>query len=119
MSENSTMNKMSVEEIKALIKTIRRDIVEMTTAAKSGHPGGSLSAVEIVTAFYFAIMNHDPKNPEWEDRDRFILSKGHASPLLYSCLAHSGYFDPEMLPNRSSEDTFYRESERREKDREP
>lgn len=91
------MKQLSVEELKSLTKKIRRHIVEMTAVAGSGHPGGSLSAVEIVTALYFAIMRHDPKNPKWPDRDRFILSKGHASPLLYSVLAEAGYFDPKQL----------------------
>lgn len=92
------MNPLSLDELKALTKVIRRHIVEMTFAAASGHPGGSLSSTEIVTALYFGLMRHDPKNPQWEDRDRFILSKGHASPLLYAVLAEAGYFDKAMLP---------------------
>ncbi len=92
------MTKPSIEDLKVQAKQVRRDIVEMTAAAASGHPGGSLSATEIVTALYFSVMKHDPKNPVWPDRDRIILSKGHASPLLYSVLARSGYFDPAMLP---------------------
>lgn len=91
------VKKPSIEELKTLAKQVRRDIVEMTAVAGSGHPGGSLSATEIVTALYFAIMNHDPENPEWADRDRFILSKGHASPLLYSVLAEAGYFSRDQL----------------------
>jgi transketolase len=92
------MNKPSIEDLKARAKQIRRDIIEMTGIAASGHPGGSLSATDIVTALYFSVMRHDPKNPSWPDRDRFILSKGHASPLLYSALAESGYFDRSLLP---------------------
>lgn len=69
----------------------------MTTEASSGHPGGSLSAVEIVAALYFSKMRHDPKNPKWADRDRFVLSKGHAAPLLYAALAESGYFPVSEL----------------------
>ncbi len=69
----------------------------MLAEAKSGHPGGSLSAVELVVALYYAVMRHDPKNPKWPDRDRFILSKGHAAPLLYSILAEWGYFPKEQL----------------------
>lgn len=91
------MKKPSLEELKAQAKQIRRDIIEMTGTAGSGHPGGSLSATELATALYFAIMRHDPQNPKWTDRDRFILSKGHASPLLYSILAEAGYFDRNML----------------------
>lgn len=76
---------------------IRKDIVEMICKAKSGHPGGSLSAVDILTALYFDEMNIDPKNPKMENRDRFILSKGHAAPVLYSTLAERGYFNRELL----------------------
>ena len=76
---------------------IRKDIVTMIHGAKSGHPGGSLSAVEILTALYFDEMNIDPTNPKMEDRDRFILSKGHAAPALYSALARRGYLEVEEL----------------------
>jgi transketolase len=71
---------------------IRTDILEMVAEAKSGHPGGSLSAVEILVALFFYKMRHDPKKPQWADRDRFVLSKGHAAPALFSTLAESGYF---------------------------
>ncbi len=84
-------------ELQEMCTTVRRDIVEMTAAAGSGHPGGSLSAVELMVGLYFYSMRHDPKNPDWKDRDRFILSKGHACPVLYSVLARSGYFAPENL----------------------
>ena len=77
--------------------SIRKDIVSMIHEAKSGHPGGSLSAVEILTALYFDEMNIDPTNPKMEDRDRFVLSKGHAAPVLYATLAQRGYFDKEEL----------------------
>lgn len=76
---------------------IRKDIVEMICAAKSGHPGGSLSAADIVTALYFSEMNVNPQEPKMENRDRFVLSKGHAAPVLYSALAEKGYFDKELL----------------------
>ena len=76
---------------------IRKDIVSMIGKSKSGHPGGSLSAVEILTALYFDQMNVDPTNPKMEDRDRFVLSKGHAAPALYATLAERGYFDKEEL----------------------
>ncbi|KAF0193799.1 MAG: transketolase [Bacillota bacterium] len=80
-----------------ICKTVRRDIVEMTHAAGSGHPGGSLSAVELMVALYFDTLRHNPEDPKWDDRDRFILSKGHACPVLYSVLARTGYFSPDEL----------------------
>ena len=95
--ETNSAKIRSAAELKQLANEIRKDIIRMTSAAGSGHPGGSLSAVELVTALYFKLMRHDPKNPKWEDRDRFILSKGHASPVLYSALAHAGYFPVEKL----------------------
>ena len=76
---------------------IRREIVTMIHEAKSGHPGGSLSTVEILTALYFDEMNIDPTNPKMEDRDRFVLSKGHAAPALYATLAERGFFDKKEL----------------------
>lgn len=76
---------------------IRKDIVTMIHGAKSGHPGGSLSAVEILTALYFDEMNIDPTNPKMEDRDRFVLSKGHAAPVLYATLAERGFFNRKEL----------------------
>ncbi|MCK4827035.1 transketolase, partial [bacterium] len=83
----------TIAELKSKASKIRKDIVRMITEAKSGHPGGSLSAVDVATALYFKVMRHNPKDPKWKDRDRFILSKGHAAPLLYSVLAESGYFE--------------------------
>ena len=80
-----------------ITNVIRKDIVSMICKSKSGHPGGSLSAVEILTALYFDQMNIDPTNPKMEDRDRFVLSKGHAAPALYATLAERGYFDKEEL----------------------
>lgn len=77
---------------------MRRHIVEMTHAAQSGHPGGSLSAVEILAALYFGgVLRHDPADPEWAERDRFVMSKGHATPVLYAALAEAGYFGAELL----------------------
>jgi len=91
-----------IEEVNLQLKknanTIRMDIIEQVHSAKSGHPGGSLSIADIVAYLYFVEMNIDPKNPDWEDRDRFVLSKGHTCPALYSALARRGYFDPEILP---------------------
>ncbi len=86
----------SIEELKITAKRIRREIIEMIGAAKSGHPGGSLSAVEIVVELYFNRMRIDPKNPKWVDRDRFILSKGHAAPVLYAVMAEAGYADTPL-----------------------
>tara|TARA_Y100000310_G_scaffold345817_1_gene470424 strand:- start:3059 stop:3883 length:825 start_codon:yes stop_codon:yes gene_type:complete len=86
-----------IEELKQTAHNIRKDIIEMLGRAGSGHPGGSLSAADIVVALYFYKMKHDPKNPEWENRDRFILSKGHACPLLYAVLAEAGYFPEQEL----------------------
>ncbi len=79
-------------ELTTLARRLRRHVVAMIGRAGSGHPGGSLSAVEIVASLYFRVMRHDPNNPEWPERDRFVLSKGHAAPLLYAVLAESGYF---------------------------
>jgi len=87
----------SVKEMEAIAKKLRRHIITMTGKAGSGHPGGSLSAVEIVTALYFRLLRHKPKDPQWTDRDRFILSKGHAAPLLYATLAECGYLPIDEL----------------------
>ncbi|MCX7913510.1 MAG: transketolase [Thermodesulfovibrionales bacterium] len=83
--------------LKEQARKIRIAILKMLTKAGSGHTGGSLSATDIVTALYFYKMRHKPWEPEWPERDRFILSKGHAAPLLYAVLAYSGYFDPSLL----------------------
>jgi len=94
------LDSLSAEEIKDLTDRatrIRQHIVKMTKEAGSGHPGGSLSAVEILTCLYFKILNHDPKNPSWPERDRFILSKGHAAPALYAVLAEAGYIPVDEL----------------------
>src|SRR5207245_11591028 len=77
--------------------SIRTQILEMVSEAKSGHPGGSLSAVEILVSLFFYKMRHDPKNPNWPDSDRFVLSKGHAAPVLYSTLAEAGYLPTSEL----------------------
>ena len=86
-----------VERLEKQAVQLRQDIVSMIHAAKAGHPGGSLSAVEMVTALYFHVMKLDPQNPKWADRDRFILSKGHSCPVMYAALARRGYFDPAIL----------------------
>lgn len=82
----------SNEDLTAVCKRLRRDIITMISKAASGHPGGSLSAVEIIVALYWKIMRHKPSDPHWPDRDRFVLSKGHAAPVLYAALAECGYF---------------------------
>jgi transketolase len=87
----------SNEDLDAIAKRLRRDIVTMIGKAGSGHPGGSLSAVEIITTLYWKMMRHKPADPNWKDRDRFILSKGHAAPVLYAVLAECGYFPKSEL----------------------
>ena len=86
-----------IKNLESKATNIRKSIVKMICEAKSGHPGGSLSATDILTALYFAEMNIDPTNPKMENRDRFVLSKGHAAPALYATLAERGYFDKESL----------------------
>lgn len=76
---------------------IRHDVLNMIYKAKAGHPGGSLSAVEVITTLFFHVMNIDPGNPDWPERDRFVLSKGHACPTLYAALAERGFFDRKEL----------------------
>ncbi|WP_400239893.1 transketolase [Methanomethylophilus alvi] len=91
------MSDISVGEIQNIANRLRLDVVEMTTAAGSGHPGGSLSSADLLATLYFRIMNIDPADPYMEDRDRFILSKGHAAPILYATLAERGYFPTDEL----------------------
>uniref|UniRef100_A0A7C4YS63 Transketolase n=1 Tax=candidate division WOR-3 bacterium TaxID=2052148 RepID=A0A7C4YS63_UNCW3 len=88
---------MKIEMLKEIAKKIRRSIIDTTYLAGSGHPGGSLSAVELLVYLYFYKMRYDPKNPGWEERDRFVLSKGHATPLIYSVLAYAGFFPEDDL----------------------
>lgn len=111
MSDKSTTNKspvvlvnehhrngeVTVADLAKKATVLRRHIITMIAEAGSGHPGGSLSAVEILSALYFKVLRHDPANPGWSERDRFILSKGHAAPVLYAALAESGYFPVEEL----------------------
>lgn len=89
--------KKNKEELIQISKQIRKDIVEMLTESASGHPGGSLSAADIVTTLFFNELSINPENPKDENRDRFVLSKGHAAPVLYSALARRGFFDPKEL----------------------
>ncbi len=88
---------VSTQELEEIARRVRRHIVRMTAEANSGHPGGSLSSVEILTALYFRIARHDPQNPIWPDRDRVIISKGHATPVVYSVMAEAGYFPVDEL----------------------
>jgi len=87
----------SVTELKRLANRLRIEIIKMIGAAGSGHPGGSLSEVELLAALYFRVLRHNPKDAEWADRDRFILSKGHGCPALYAVLAEAGYIDYSVL----------------------
>jgi len=87
----------NASELELKAKEIRRLIIQMLFKAGSGHPGGSLSACDIMTALYFNILNIDPKNPQWPDRDRFHMSKGHCCPVWYAVLADAGYFAKEHL----------------------
>ena len=84
-------------ELAAIAQRMRRTAIEMITEAKSGHPGGSLSAAEIVVTLFFDVLRHDPANPKWPDRDRFILSKGHCCPILYAVMAEFGYCPKDTL----------------------
>src|SRR3954463_12187056 len=95
MLQNLTDEKIQFLEEKA--KEIRISIIEMLVAAGSGHSAGPLGMADIFSALYFHILKHDPKNPGWEERDRLILSNGHINPVLYSSMAHSGYFPTSEL----------------------
>lgn len=88
---------MNKENLIFISKNVRKNIIEMLCESKSGHPGGSLSCADIVTYLYYEKMNIDVNNPKWEQRDRFVLSKGHAAPALYSVLAEKGFFPKEEL----------------------
>ncbi len=88
---------LPADELVTKARKLRHHVIEMISRAKSGHPGGSLSAADIITALYFNILSHDPQNPQWQERDRFVLSKGHAAPVLYAALAESGYFPLDEL----------------------
>ncbi len=91
------MEKTEIQELEQEARKVREDIIDEVYYAKSGHPGGSLSITDILTVLYFKEMNINPENPNWEERDRFVLSKGHCSPALYSCLANRGFFPVEDL----------------------
>src|SRR4051812_29645612 len=84
-------------DLKTLAQQMRLDIIRMIEAAGNGHPGGPLSVIDILTVLYWKFLKHDPKRPDWEERDRLILSKGHACPALYAAMAYRGYFPKEQL----------------------
>lgn len=90
-------NHHSFKELRDIANKIREDIVKMLLKAKSGHSAGALGMADIFTALYFAVLKHNPKNPNWEDRDKLVLSNGHICPVLYATLAHAGYFDKQKL----------------------
>ena len=89
--------KDKIKELKIIATKLRMDIIEMLAEAGSGHSGGSLSCADILACLYFSVMRHNPKDPKWRERDRFILSKGHACPALYAALAEAGYFPREEI----------------------
>lgn len=89
--------KCQAHELSVIAKELRQKILTMITRAKNGHPGGSLSAIDIILELYKNELRHDPKNPKWPERDRFVLSKGHGVPALYAVLAHCGYFEEKEL----------------------
>jgi transketolase len=93
----TTLAPVSISELTDVAKRVRTHIVQMVYDAQSGHPGGSLSAVELGVSLFWNHLRCDPANPNWPERDRFILSKGHATPFLYSVLAERGFFSPELL----------------------
>jgi transketolase len=91
------LSDQSVRELEETARHLRVEILKILNTARSGHTGGSLSAIDVLTVLFFHTMRHDPANPQWPDRDRFVLSKGHAAPALYACLARAGYFPAEDL----------------------
>lgn len=91
------INQQVIDEIGVKAKRLRREVIQMVGSAGSGHPGGALSAADIVACLYFWEMRYDPHRPDWPERDRFVLSKGHAAPVLYAVLAESGFIPQEML----------------------
>lgn len=93
------LTEQTVRDLETMARQLRVEILKMLNTAKSGHTGGSLSAIDALTVLYFHTMRHDPSNPHWDERDKFVLSKGHAAPALYACLAQAGYFPLEDLKN--------------------
>jgi transketolase len=91
------LTEQTVRDLEQTARQLRMEILKMLNTARSGHTGGSLSAIDILTVLYFHKMRHDPSNPTWPERDRFVLSKGHAAPALYATLAEAGYFSRDEL----------------------
>ena len=87
------INKETIKKLEKTANELRIDVIDMIYKAQSGHPGGALSATDIIAVLYFYFMKVDPQNPSWPDRDRFIMSKGHACPIWYAALAKKGFFD--------------------------
>lgn len=100
------MTELEKKQLQLLACKVRMGIIAATHGAKAGHPGGSLSAADLFTYLYFKELNLDPENPKWNDRDRFVLSKGHTAPGLYSALAHRGFFPVEDLPTLRHIDSY-------------
>ena len=100
------MTSSEMKQLRITACKVRMGVIEATHGAKAGHPGGSLSAADLFTYLYFKEMNVDPKNPKWADRDRFVLSKGHTAPGLYSALALRGFFPVEDLPTLRHIDSY-------------
>ncbi|MGN1417884.1 MAG: transketolase [Acutalibacteraceae bacterium] len=100
------MDTSKKNELKKIACKVRMGVIEGTHNAKSGHPGGSLSIAELITYLYFEEMNVDPSNPQWEDRDRFVLSKGHTAPALYAALAYKGFFSPDLIKTLRKPDSM-------------
>ena len=100
------MEQTKINELKSIAANVRLGILEGTHAAASGHPGGSLSIADIITYLYFEEMNVDPSNPQWDGRDRLVLSKGHTAPALYATLAQKGFFDKNEIKNLRQIDSF-------------
>ena len=100
------MDSSEKKQLSLTANRVRQHIIEGTFNAKSGHPGGSLSAADVITYLYFKEMKVDPSNPKWEDRDRFVLSKGHAAPALYGALAVKGFFPEDEIKNLRKPTSF-------------
>lgn len=91
------LDEIRIRELETTARQLRVDVLKMLNTARSGHTGGSLSSLDVLTVLFFHQLRHDPSNPAWEERDRFVLSKGHAAPALYACLAEAGYFPRDDL----------------------